>query len=299
MGSGLGQNQGLARTNIDKYQEINEVLALELIRLNHLLDSLLVIYQQKKGPAKTSPPTVKPTPPQAVVSKPIKVVHMKMARLNVDGRAYRYCQFNPKQVKLAITSRTKGFADLRLRLAKEGRELLLAMNAGMYEPNRRPVGLLVPGGSEIAPLNIAKGTGNFYMYPNGIFRLYQDGTPFIMTRGTFFREEVPIPNLALATQSGPALVLKRKINPKFNPNSSNKYFRNGVGITPKGEVIFAISDQLVNFYEFAALFLELGCSDALYLDGAVSRMYVPNLNENQDLVDTKHLGPVLYIYKQR
>ncbi|HUN01510.1 MAG TPA: phosphodiester glycosidase family protein, partial [Niabella sp.] len=31
----------------------------------------------------------------------------------------------------------------------------------------------------------------------------------------------------------------------------------------------------VNFYDFVRYFQQLGCKNALYLDGAVSRMYLP------------------------
>ena len=62
-----------------------------------------------------------------------------------------------------------------------------------------------------------------------------------------------------------------------------------------GKVIFAISKQQVNFYEFASFLRELGCVNALYLDGTVSRMYLPAIGETSALYDSNHLGPVFYI----
>ena len=43
-----------------------------------------------------------------------------------------------------------------------------------------------------------------------------------------------------------------------------------------GRVVFAITDkgQFVNFWDFAGLFLKLGCEDALFLDGDISQMVV-------------------------
>jgi uncharacterized protein YigE (DUF2233 family) len=51
--------------------------------------------------------------------------------------------------------------------------------------------------------------------------------------------------------------------------------RNGVGILPNNKVIFAMSKTEINFYNFAKYFKSLGCKNALYLDGFVSRTYLP------------------------
>jgi uncharacterized protein YigE (DUF2233 family) len=73
------------------------------------------------------------------------------------------------------------------------------------------------------------------------------------------------------------LVINGNLHPKFNKGSSNTNIRSGVGITATGQVIFAISDKPVNFYDFATLFRDgLHCANALYLDGAISQMYLPN-----------------------
>jgi uncharacterized protein YigE (DUF2233 family) len=46
-------------------------------------------------------------------------------------------------------------------------------------------------------------------------------------------------------------------------------------------VIFAMSKEQVNFYDFAEFFKAQGCSNALYLDGFVSRLYLPEQNWQQ------------------
>ena len=48
-----------------------------------------------------------------------------------------------------------------------------------------------------------------------------------------------------------------------------------MGILENGNVVFVMSKTEVNFYNFALLFKELGCKNALYLDGFVSRTYLP------------------------
>ena len=88
-------------------------------------------------------------------------------------------------------------------------------------------------------------------------------------------------NIAYATQSGPMVVIDGKINPNFNSSSTSKYTRSGVGIRKDGTLVFAISQQPVTFYDFARIFLFYGCQNALYLDGAISEMYLPEIGRYQ------------------
>jgi uncharacterized protein YigE (DUF2233 family) len=87
--------------------------------------------------------------------------------------------------------------------------------------------------------------------------------------------------VAYATQSGPMVVINGKINPNFKKDSKSKFTRSGVGIRKDGTLVFAISQQPVTFYDFARIFLFYGCQDALYLDGAISEMYLPEIGRNQ------------------
>ncbi|MBM3206895.1 MAG: hypothetical protein FJZ43_04725, partial [Candidatus Staskawiczbacteria bacterium] len=70
-------------------------------------------------------------------------------------------------------------------------------------------------------------------------------------------------------------VVDGEINKLFNPNSDNFRIRNGVGIMPNNDLIFAISINKVSFYDFARYFKERGCSNALFLDGYISKAYMP------------------------
>ena len=48
------------------------------------------------------------------------------------------------------------------------------------------------------------------------------------------------------------------------------------------EAFFAISNGGINFWDFSELFRDkLGCDNALYLDGLISKMYVPELRREQ------------------
>ena len=52
------------------------------------------------------------------------------------------------------------------------------MNGGMYTEERSPVGLFIKEGKIIKTVNKSKGTGNFYLQPNGIFYITNDGRTF-------------------------------------------------------------------------------------------------------------------------
>src|SRR6185436_15174897 len=97
-------------------------------------------------------------------------------------------------------------------------------------------------------------------------------------------------DVRLATQSGPLLVRNGVVNPAFDAASPSRVIRNGVGIS-KNTILFVISEQPINFYEFAVFFRdELQCQDALYLDGVVSSLYSVNLRRNDSRAD---LGPII------
>ena len=157
-----------------------------------------------------------------------------------------------------------------------GRKLLIATNGGMYNKNRDPQGLLIQNGQLKTPLDLATtGKGNFYLQPNGVFLIDQNNRPHVVETQSFDQGQQQF-NPVWATQSGPMLVTAGQINTKFNANSTNKFVRSGVGIIDEHHVAFVISKAPVNFYHFAEVFRDiLGCQNALFLDGVVSRMYCP------------------------
>lgn len=159
--------------------------------------------------------------------------------------------------------------------AAQGRTLVAATNAGIFEPGQVPTGLFVSGGETVVPLNTKAGSGNFYLEPNAVFSI--DGGGAARVDNTVGWTGSP----ALATQSGPALVLDGDLHPLFNPDSPNKRVRSGVGVhkdDPR-KVFLAISSEPVRFHEMGVLFRDtLGCDDALYLDGVISGMSGPDVD---------------------
>lgn len=170
---------------------------------------------------------------------------------------------------------------LKADLEASGKRLVFATNAGMYTPENFPQGLYIERGKKMIPADTKKkGYGNFYLQPNGVFMIDSSGTAQVLTTEAFAK--VPAALISHATQSGPMLLINGQIHPRFNQGSPNLHIRSGVGITAENKVVFAISNQQVNFYEFASLFRDyLGCKNALYLDGAISRMYLPQIGRTQ------------------
>ena len=172
----------------------------------------------------------------------------------------------------------KNAENLKAQLAVEAKDLIFAMNGGMYLEDGSPQGLYIENGKVIKELDtIQEAYGNFYMQPNGIF-LIEKGNKGIVIQTKDFKHNK---NILFATQSGPMLVIDGELHPKFNKGSNSLHFRNGVGVLPNGNLLFAISKELINFYDFATYFKEQGCKNALYLDGFVSRMYLPSKNWEQ------------------
>ncbi|MFD1745370.1 phosphodiester glycosidase family protein [Rhizobium helianthi] len=164
----------------------------------------------------------------------------------------------------------KSFARLRDDLASRGQQLIFALNAGMYDDSYTPVGLYVEKGKLLQPLNTRRieGSGgavpNFYKQPNGVFYLSSGGGGILPT-DQFAAQK---PDVLFATQSGPMLVTKGAVNPLFIPGSSDRRRRSRVGICEHGKISFLVSDDAVNFFDFATVFRDtLRCDNALFLDG--------------------------------
>jgi uncharacterized protein YigE (DUF2233 family) len=187
--------------------------------------------------------------------------------LTVDPRTSKI-EFYWKDDKNEII---RNFQNLKSYLERKGKHLKFAMNGGMFMEDYAPLGLFVQKQKTIKKLNTATGSTNFYMKPNGVFYINTDNIAHIRPTSAYVNDG----SVNFATQSGPMLLIDGKINTYFTKGSKNINIRNGVGILPNNRVIFAISTDFVNFYDFAEYFKNMGCTNALYLDGAVSEMYLP------------------------
>lgn len=215
-------------------------------------------------------------------------------RTEFEGLPYTVCEARADRhdIRLWLADETGavigGFPQLQALLAARGERLAFAMNGGMYHPDRRPVGLHIEDGREIAPLVRRARGGNFGLLPNGVFCV-REGRAAVIETEAFAAAP---PACRHATQSGPMLVIGGALHPRFLPDSDSLNIRNGVGVAAGGRrVVFAISDAPVSFHGFARFFRDhLGLPDALYLDGSVSRLWAPELGRSDFGLP---LGPIV------
>jgi uncharacterized protein YigE (DUF2233 family) len=221
--------------------------------------------------------------PFAVNCSPFEFQGISATVCRVDTRSQQLRMFHLDDKDRPL----KYFNGVNRHLEASHERLVFAMNAGMYHSDFSPVGLLVVDGQEQRPINLESADGNFFLKPNGVF-LISDAGASVVESSTYasLKEEV-----VLATQSGPLLVLDGALHPAFREDSTSRHIRNGVGALSRHEVVFAISEQPVTFYEFAQLFRNgLGCKDALFLDATVSSLLAENLRRS-DL--RASLGPII------
>jgi uncharacterized protein YigE (DUF2233 family) len=189
--------------------------------------------------------------------------------LSFEGSQFTVCTVDPKQHRIELVRLDpsgKPWGSLKRFVVAQSP--LFAMNAGMYHEDLSPVGLYIERGAQIRALNLEVGLGNFFMKPNGVFGVNNDGKPFVQTSEDYANlGVVPV----FATQSGPMLVIDGQIHPRFEPDGTSRNIRNGVGINQNGQVFFVISREPVSFGKFARLYRDgLNCQNALYFDGVVS-----------------------------
>ncbi len=191
-----------------------------------------------------------------------------------DGHQYVVVRIDLSQASLRLYWKNSAgepfltFDRLAQQSAPDG--LTFAANAGIFASGYVPLGLHVEDGRELVPLNSTSGSGNFYLQPNGVFFIDAAGAHVVESS----RYPGTTPQTRLATQSGPTLLIDGHLNPNFKRDSSNTQIRSAVGVLTPSQIVFVLSNQPVTFYQLATFLRDnLGCRDALYLDGAVSRFY--------------------------
>ncbi|SNR74348.1 phosphodiester glycosidase family protein [Dokdonia pacifica] len=147
--------------------------------------------------------------------------------------------------------------------------------ASIVDSNCEPIGLFINNNTLIKNVEIADGTGNFFLKPNGAF-LVTDKDVIICQTSEIQNHQ----NIIFGIQSGPALITNGKIHPAFNPNSQNRHIRSAVGKYKNSNgdafIVFAISHEEVTFYEIAQFFnKQYDCFNALSIESVRSVMSIP------------------------
>ncbi len=211
-----------------------------------------------------------------------------------EGSRFTVCDPKGGELRLIAAQRNapaiRSFRELMRHV--ETSRVAFAMNAGMFDENGRPIGLAVSDSREVHPLNArAKGPGNFYMMPNGVFMVLRNGRSAIVRSNFVPKSARP----RLATQSGPMLVIGGKLHPAFERDGTSRYIRNGVGVTAGGKPLFVISQDPVSFGKMARFFRDvLKTPNALFFDGAVSSLWDP---ANGRMDGHSPLGPIIVAFK--
>lgn len=216
-----------------------------------------------------------------------------------EGNDYTVCRFDLRQDSLRLynldsTGTPYGsFGALEDALRGKGLDLVFAMNAGMYGEDLKPIGLYVEDGKRLKKANRRDGPGNFHMKPNGIFFI-NGKTGGVMETEAFLKSGI---SPRYASQSGPMLVIDGEIHPKFSADGTSFQRRNGVGSPDAHTLVFAISENGVNFHSFARLFRDhLNCPNALFLDGSISSLHAADLSRSDGFFE---LGPIVALAKPR
>jgi uncharacterized protein YigE (DUF2233 family) len=223
-------------------------------------------------------------------------------RNSFEGSNYIVCTVDPTSSDLRLFWKDgtgapyRSFGKLARSVEAEGKKLIFAINAGMYQTDFTPVGLHVENGKQLHPADTttmdrpAREVPNFYKKPNGVFFVDQTRAG-ILTTEEYTKQQ---PNARFATQSGPMLVIKGSLHPALIPASTDRTRRSGVGVGKDGRIHFAISETRVNFHDFARLFRDhLDCPTALFLDGGRGTgIYTPTLRRS-DISWHGGYGPIL------
>ena len=235
----------------------------------------LLLFLILSSCSQASPPT----------AQPASACH----RERFEGSSFTVC--DPGGGAIEIRSGHRDFASLQSALGGRAKEVAFAMNAGMFDEQGRPIGLMIEDGRQVHAINRRQGGGNFHLMPNGLFLVRKDGTAEVVESSRY----APSRDIRFATQSGPMLLIDGKLHPKFEPDGRSRFTRNGVGVKGDGKPIFVISESAVSFGKLARFLRDRHqVRNALFFDGSVSSLWDPASNRMDSFTE---LGPLVVVFR--
>jgi uncharacterized protein YigE (DUF2233 family) len=206
------------------------------------------------------------------------------------GRLYQVVRVDLTRAELRLFWRDEqgrpfgSLAALDRWLQSRWETLLAATNAGIFYRSREPAGLHLERGAPPArPLNTSpepppgEGRGNFFAQPNGVFYIARDGSAHVVATAEAQRA---LPQMREATQSGPLLLRRGVLHPLRGDSSVS---RNAVAVCGAHQAALVFAPRGASIRELAGFIRDqLGCPDALYLDGSISGLRVPAAGVRSD-----------------
>jgi len=206
----------------------------------------------------------------------------------VDGSTVTACEIPPASVRrLQIApaphpeKRALTIAALDSSVRANGRRIRVATNAGIFQKNGRPSGLMIRNGIELSRLVLGAGPSakdpnrcavNFYCLPNAVFYV-ANGRAHVDSAREFARTRPLRATITLATQSGPMLVAGGKAARRFPASFNKRIPRNAVCVRSDGTVVLVLAENSTHAGLADLLIGRFHCNDAVFLDGSISSLY--------------------------
>lgn len=184
--------------------------------------------------------------------------------ISPDSIAYR---IDPNQYyfKLAF-ARPTAFVE---QIGSEAKALI-AVNGGYFNTDFKPMGLRVSGSQQLNSKRLVSWWGVFY--------IDKDNKPHLSANRHYQSNK----NVGFAIQAGPRLIA----NGKILPLKEGKAQRSAICATQQSQVIIAVTqNNSLTLNEWAKQLLDMGCVDALNLDGGTSSQLYTDLPKHNHLVN--------------
>jgi uncharacterized protein YigE (DUF2233 family) len=150
------------------------------------------------------------------------------------------------------------------------------MNAQMYQAESyAPVGLYVERGKQVSKkIIINNSSTNFGITPQMVFYISKNGKVGM----TVVKDANPS-SYQWAVELSPQLIHNGEVASRIR-GINRKLRRNAIGIKKDGTVVLVCSNERVGMQQLAEYLKLVGCTEAAYVDGAVSKWWKPGMEAN-------------------
>ena len=185
-------------------------------------------------------------------------------------------QIDPTKVKLDIVTASSKQADgTTVKELAMSKKASLVINGGFFSEEHKSIGLLIQSGKMINPIHKTSWWSIFGL---------KSGMPFIAMP----KEFKPSPDISVAVQAGPRLVIDGQI-PKLKDGLAP---RSMVGITKDNKVIIAVTEgvpvsltEIANRMQKSSYEGGLDCPNAMALDGGGSTQLYAKIKKFELSID--------------